>query len=138
MGVLRQSVIRDPKRRQLRFGQVPDLDDWNLRHPELLCRKQPTMPNHNVTEVVDHHRHQKPKFTDAICNLVDLGLRMLSRIAGIKNETFQRPILNPDFDQPRVSRFAGAGSALDSHFGLLLRLGGSNSNTPNLKQKVYS
>src|ERR1700757_5295363 len=55
VGVLRQSVIRDSKRLQLRFGQVPDLDDWNLRQPELLCRKHPTMPNHNVTEVVDHH-----------------------------------------------------------------------------------
>jgi hypothetical protein len=39
-----------------------------------------------MAAVVDHHWHHKPKFPDAVGDLVDLTLRMLPWIVGIEDK----------------------------------------------------
>ena len=103
MRVLRQPVVRDPKRLHLCLRQVSDLDDGNALHPQLLCGKYSSVPDDDMTGIVDHHGHDEAEFPDAIRDLVDLALRMLPRIAGIQDEIVHIAILNLDFDQAGVS-----------------------------------
>ena len=104
VGILRQPVVRDPQCLQLRRRQMPDLDNGDARHSELLGRQNAPMADDHVTLVVGHHGHHEAKLLDAIRELIDLTLRMLSRIAGIQQEVCDRPILNLDFNQPGVGR----------------------------------
>lgn len=114
--MLSQPVVRDPKRLQLCRRQVPDLHDRYPRHPELSGGENPAVPDHHLPGVVDHDRHDKPELADAVRNLIDLTLRMLSRIAGIQNEISDGSIVNLNLDQAGVGRcVAPSGVRRGSH-----------------------
>src|SRR5690349_17924906 len=102
MRMLRQPVVGDPKCGELRFRQVPDLDDGDAWHPQLLCCKHPAMPDDDMTGGVDHHRHDETEFADAVRDLVDLALRMLPRVTGIEDKVLQWPIFDLDLDQAGI------------------------------------
>jgi hypothetical protein len=102
MGILSEPVVRDPKGLQLRRRQVSDLDYRYARHPELFGGENPAMPDHHLTGVIDHDWHNEPELADAVRDLIDLTLGMLSRIAGIENEISHGPILNVKLDQAGV------------------------------------
>jgi hypothetical protein len=83
---------------------MPDLDDRHARHPELSGGENPAAPDHHLPGVVDHDRRDKPKLADAVRDLIDLTLRMLSRIARIQNKVSYRSLLNLNLDQAGVGR----------------------------------
>ena len=62
------------------------------------------MADDHVASVVGHNGHYETKLSDAIRELIDLTLRMLTRVAGIQEEVRDLPILNLDFNQPSVGR----------------------------------
>ena len=62
------------------------------------------MADDYLTSPVRHHGHHETKLSDAIRKLIDLTLRMLTRVAGIQEEVRDLPILNLDFNQPGVGR----------------------------------
>ncbi len=104
VGVLRQPVVRDPKRLQLRRRQMPDLNDGYPRHSELTGCENPAVPDHDLAGVVDHNWHDKSELANAVRDPIDLTLRMLPRVAGIENEISCSSILNLNLDQPGVGR----------------------------------
>jgi hypothetical protein len=81
---------------------VLDLDNWYARHPELFGGENPAVSDHHLTGVIDHDRHNESELADAVRDLIDLTLRMLSGIAGIENEISHGPILNVKLDQAGV------------------------------------
>src|SRR6266851_1905598 len=87
--------------------EFPDFDDGDTWHSELLCCQNPTVTDDYMTAVIGHNGHHEAKLSDAICELVNLTLGMLTRVAGIQKEVWNRPILNLDFDQPSVGRRVG-------------------------------
>ena len=57
---------------------MPDLDHRYARHPELFRCKNPAVPNHHLASVINHNRYNKSELADAIGDLIDLTLRMLT------------------------------------------------------------
>ena len=102
VGMLRQPVVRDPKGFQLRFRQMPDLDNRYARHPKLFSCQNSSMADNYLTLPVSHHGHHETKLPDKISELIDLTLGMLSRVARIQDEVCHRPIFNLDVDQAGV------------------------------------
>jgi hypothetical protein len=81
-----QLIIRNAERLQLGFGQMVQLDHRHLQHAEALGGEHTAVSDHHMAAVVDHHWHHKPKFPDAVGDLVDLTLRMLPWIVGIEDK----------------------------------------------------
>jgi hypothetical protein len=84
---------------------MPDLDHRDLRHAELLGRKDSGVPDHHLLRVVHDDRHDEAELAYTVGNLVDLALRVLPRITGIKDKIAHRPILNFDLNQASVCRW---------------------------------
>jgi hypothetical protein len=83
---------------------VPDLDHRDARHHELLGRENPAKSNHHQAGVINHDRHHKPEFADAVGNLIDLALGMLPRVAGIQSEIPYGAIFDLNLEQTRIGR----------------------------------
>ena len=86
MRVLRQFVVRDFKRPQLRRRQMHDLDNGYTWHSELLGCQNTSVTDDHLASVVGHNGHHEAKLSDAIRQLIDLTLRMLTRVAGVQQE----------------------------------------------------
>jgi hypothetical protein len=60
--------------------------------------------DHHLACVVNHDRHDKSELADAVRDLVDLTLRMLSRVTGIQSEIAHGAILDLNLDQTSIGR----------------------------------
>src|SRR5580704_13848678 len=83
---------------------MPDLDHGHAPHRQPFGCEKTAVSNHHIGSIIDHDRHDEPKLADTVSNLLDLILRMMSRIAGIQNQIGYVAILNLNLDQTRIRR----------------------------------
>jgi hypothetical protein len=115
MGVLRQSIICNSKAFSCAFDRCLISTTGMRCIPSFFAARTGRVFNHYLAGIINHNRYDNPELADAISDLIDLTLRMLSRIAGIQSEILHNPILDLNLDQ------TGIGRGIASSFGGGLR-----------------
>ena len=87
----------------MRRRQMVQLNSWDLGHPEFLRGENAAMTDDNVSAIVDHDRRNEAEFADAIRDLANLLLGMLSGMR-IENQFLEVAILNVNFDETDIGR----------------------------------
>ena len=84
--ILTNLVVGQDQRAALDVGEVCHWHDRHLDKPELACREQSSVAGDHVVAPVDQNRRTPTEFADAGGDLRHLGIRMLFRIARMRNQ----------------------------------------------------
>ena len=93
-GVLGDAIVGDHQSPALRRRQVRQHDHRRFREAKLARRKHAAVTRDDHAIIADQHWVHEPELGDRSCDLRDLILGMRARVAGVRDQSVERPMLN--------------------------------------------
>jgi hypothetical protein len=92
LGELRQAVISNHKGAELGWAQVVEAEGRHLGKTKHAASRQPTVPRNHIEISIDQDRNIKAECLDAIGELTNLGVAVLTGVSRIRLQFAGRSI----------------------------------------------